>query len=69
MLILISAAKSAPSFVVEIVNKRVVEGESAKFECQFSGTPIPGINYPPPPKVKCPSHNVEMSNVSYIYYT
>ncbi|XP_031619546.1 titin-like isoform X3 [Contarinia nasturtii] len=39
----LKAAKSAPSFVVEIVNKRVLEGESVKFECQFSGTPIPDI--------------------------
>lgn len=40
---LISAAKSSPSFVIEIVNQRILEGESAKFECQFSGTPMPGI--------------------------
>lgn len=39
----ILAAKSAPTFVVQIVNQRVCEGETAKFECQFSGTPIPGI--------------------------
>lgn len=32
--------------MVEIVNKRVLEGGSAKFECQFSGTPIPGTKYP-----------------------
>lgn len=43
-IILISAYKSAPSFVVEIVNKRVLAGGTAKFDCQFSGYPMPGIN-------------------------
>ena len=39
----ITAAKSAPSFVVEIKDKRALEGETVQFECQFSGTPMPGI--------------------------
>lgn len=49
----IIAAKTAPSFSVELKDQRAAVGESAKFTCKFAGTPRPGryINYnlPPPP--------------------
>lgn len=58
--ILFTAAKSAPSFVVEIKDQRAAEGESIKFECQFSGTPMPGIKWPRrlPPFVFCYAENI-----------
>lgn len=38
----ILAAKSAPSFIVELTDQRAAVGESAKFLCKFAGTPRPG---------------------------
>ena len=29
--------------MIEIKDQRAIEGDSVKFECQFSGTPMPGI--------------------------
>lgn len=46
----ILAAKSAPSFVMELKDQRAAVGESAKFTCKFAGTPRPGrYNYNHPP--------------------
>lgn len=34
--------------MVELNDKRAQEGDSVKFECQFSGTPMPGTKAPIP---------------------
>lgn len=33
--------------MVELKDQRAIEGDSIKFECQFSGTPMPGIKQTP----------------------
>lgn len=39
----IPAAKQPPVFVKEIVDIRTTEAETIKFECQYTGTPTPGM--------------------------
>lgn len=38
----ISATQAVPTFVKEIFGVRAKEDEPVKFDCQYSGNPIPG---------------------------
>lgn len=45
------AAKSSPSFLLEIKDQRASVGESVKFICKFAGTPNPGRYYYNPSEI------------------
>lgn len=39
----LAATQSVPRFIQEITDVYAREGESAVFECSYSGNPVPGI--------------------------
>ncbi|XP_055379031.1 titin isoform X2 [Condylostylus longicornis] len=41
----LKAAKCSPSFITEIVAARGAIGENASFHCQFSGNPVPDVEW------------------------